>query len=228
MTPMLANIQTLVAVARLLGPPEPDDNTPAVMPEIGVCQQPGQPPLKFTQEQRKETRKRVRKACRALGNSRRVCDYMDLVVMRESSGNASVRHTLGQDADGQAENGLGPMGLSLRWHANKWPGDDEDPMFCTPEVSTVVLHQIIRRAVYNYNAENLAEVQDVFAGRIECVGSVENHTRRCFAQGTGARGICRRTAQYNHDCWAYLPKSEIGASVPFSKRRETALRLASQ
>lgn len=77
-----------------------------------------------------ETRERVWAACKSTGASDLYCRFWDAVIVRESWGGiASAVCTKGRDADGRGEYGVGPLCLSLRWHSDKWPGDDEDPAF---------------------------------------------------------------------------------------------------
>jgi hypothetical protein len=133
----------------------------------------------WTRAEKAETRARVRSACRARGGSELYCDYLDAAVVRESWGGiASAVHRLGVDADGDPEYGLGPMGLSVKWHADKWPGDDEDPAFCLPEVSYLVADAIARRAVRVYGASNAVELQAVYGGG--------RGVRQCVDRGTPA------------------------------------------
>jgi hypothetical protein len=202
---------------------------------------------RWSSEDKARTRQRVQAACKALGASPIICAYDDAIVWRESfGGEASVRHTQGRDADGREEHGLGPMGLSLRWHADKWPGNDEDPAFCTPEVSVVVAHEIYWRAVTIYGADSIADIQAIYAGRFVC----EHHrqwawlarlpwigprlaprlpTRReCRPAPTSkmeAR-ICERMAARGYNCHSIVRESDLGKRVPLEGRRGWAVRQA--
>jgi len=119
----------------------------------------------WTPAEKARTRDRVRSACEARGGSDLYCDFHIAAVKRESWGGiASAVHRLGADGDGEPEYGLGPQGLSLRWHRDKWPGSDEEPAFCVPEVSYLVADAIARRAVRVYGASNAVELQAVFGG----------------------------------------------------------------
>jgi hypothetical protein len=166
---------------------------------------------------RRETRARVRAACRAVGGSDLYCAIWDAVAARESSYRAGARHTIGE-----GEHGLGVFGLSLRWHADKWPGDDEDPAWCTPEAAFAVAHAIAWAAVTRYHATNAADVQAVFAGRWRCRG--EGATRRCQADPTprGLRAICGRLEARGWSCWAPLRLADLGQRLPRAARRSWA------
>jgi len=137
----------------------------AALPSTGDACDPDARAGSWTREQKARTRARVRSACKARGGSDLYCDWHDAAVVRESWGGiAGAVHRLGVDADGDDEYGLGAQGLSVKWHADKWPGADEDPTFCTPEVSYLVSDAIARRAVRVYGASNAVELQAVFGG----------------------------------------------------------------
>jgi hypothetical protein len=114
---------------------------------------------------RLETRERIRSACRDLGATADVCEALDVVVVRESSGRATVRHELGPN-----EHGRGATGLSVRLHAAKWAHDATEADLCTPEIAGVVVLRIWRTAVRTYGARTLLDLQRVFAGRWMDVG----------------------------------------------------------
>lgn len=114
---------------------------------------------------RTETRERIRSACRDLGASADICEALDVVVVRESSGRATVRHELGPN-----ERGRGATGLSVRLHAAKWSPTATEADLCTPEIAGVVTLRIWRTAVRTYGARNLLDLQRVFAGRWMDVG----------------------------------------------------------
>ncbi len=208
----------------------------------------------YTKAERRETRERVQEVCKQVGASKPVCAYLDAIVVRESSGRSGVRHTIGSPEHGVTENGLGAMGLSLRWHADKWPGDDEDPMFCVPEVSAIVALDIVHRAVKKWGANSLTEVQAVYGGQFGCSSGRErlDPWRRAFNRISAALShfgfsfgtfrpkvkrtcglhvtprtvrVCRRLERYDVDCWAEIGEEDIGELPPMISRRELAARL---
>jgi len=209
-------MEKLIFLLLLFGNPE------RPVAEVGQCEPVGGH-YTWTQEARHETRSRAQAACEAVGASDAICAFVDAVVVRESSGRSGVRHTKGRN-----ENGLGAMGLSLRWHRDKWPGKDEDPMFCQPEVSFIVAHAIMWRAVTRYHARSLLEVQAIYAGQWECFRDPETDTRRCFANPTmrTVKSICGRLKMRGHDCHAPIDKSDLGKRIPFRERRAWAERVA--
>lgn len=130
----------------------------------------------WTRAQKQRTRDRVAKACEYVGGSPLYCEFWQAAITRESWGGvASAVHTRGTDVDGDTEDGLGPLGISRKWHASKWPGDDELPALCTPEVSFLIGHAIALRAVEAYGASTLVEIQAVYGGGVGVV--------RCRATG---------------------------------------------
>lgn len=210
------------------------------------CNDVGAPRVRWSAEAKAVTRERVQAACEALGAAPIVCAYDDAIVWRESfGGEASVRHMRGVDADGTPEHGLGPMGLSLRWHADKWPGDDEDPAFCTPEASVIVAHEIYWRAVTRYNATNIVEIQAVFAGRFRC--HVRDRwgwlarvwpplalvlpvaERECWPMPTAsmAADVCERMQARGFNCYRRVSAEDLGVRVPLDHRRAWVMRMAS-
>jgi len=161
----------------------------------------------------RETRARVQAVCKEVGADPIVCAYMDAVVVRESSGRSGVRHTKGKN-----ENGLGAMGLSLRWHRDKWPGEDEDPLFCHPEVTAVVSLAIMHRAMQRYKAKNIVEIQAIYAGNWTCQG--EGRERKCRARVTKrTTNVCGRMSARGFDCWKTLTKKDLGRKIPMDERR---------
>jgi hypothetical protein len=211
------------------------------------CDSPGERTT-WANSDKARTRARVRAACEALGASPIVCAYDDAVVWRESFGGAaSVRHTRGKDADGTPEHGLGPMGLSLRWHAGKWAGNDEDPAFCSPEVSVAVAHEIYWRAVTAYGADSIADIQAIYAGHFVCetvdhfgwlgrvpfVGPVIERwlpkpVRDCRPDPTaeGEQDICDRMAARDFNCHAVVTAEDLGRRLEPAEMRSWAHRLA--
>lgn len=172
--------------------------------------------MEWSAEQRQETRDRVRLAClHHLKASPTVCAFYEAVVIRESSGRASVRHTLGQ-----GENGLGAMGLSLRWHANKWPGNDEDPMFCTPEVSLIVAHAIVWRAFTRYHATTMLDAQAVYGAQWRCFENKGKRTCTAAPNGRTEDAICGRMRHLGASCYAPITRKDLGRRVPLGERRQ--------
>lgn len=209
----------LLLAALLLAAPEEE------LPVIGQCDPVGasrDERLPWTKEMREEVRQRVKWACRhELKASPIVCAYYDAVVVRESSGRASIRHTLGK-----GENGLGAMGLSLRWHHDKWPGKDEDPAWCTPEASLITAHAIVWRAFDRYHAENALDIQAVYGqGGGDCFMQYNPKTRKekrvCYASPTNrtVKSICSRMKARGFSCYQRITKKDLGLKVPRSKRR---------
>lgn len=216
--------------------------TPTRDGPMGKCDPIGGPRLAWTKADKAETRARVRAVCRDRGASAEVCNYLSVVVCRESfCGQASIRHTRGAGQQGLGENGLGPMGLGVRTMRHLWPGDDEDPMFCRPEVSALVALELIRRAVKpakphmggGWGATNLIGVQAIYAGHF---GSwVDDRGVRYKAPGrTLDPGLCERLSKTrlpsgkSASCWSPLAPGDVGRRVPSSRRRAMALDLAAR
>ena len=186
------------------------------------CNGRGEARTPWTREAKRRTQERIEGVLEDLAVAPIVRAFHRLVVCRESfCGEASVRHTLGEDVLGQ-EDGLGAYGLSLRWHANKWPGEDEDAAFCTPEVSAVVAHELMWRAVTRYGASNMVEVQAVYAGAVTC----RNGDCSFELSASKRRGFCERLAGYGHSCWAPITERDLGRRLARSERREWALSRA--
>ncbi|HVI00858.1 MAG TPA: hypothetical protein VM869_19205 [Enhygromyxa sp.] len=207
------------------------------------CDAPDGPREPWTREAKARTRARVQAGCKALRAAPIVCAYYQAIVSRESFGGASSRrHTLGS-----TENGLGPMGLSLRMTANKWPGDDEDPAYCTPEVSLVVAHEIVWRAVTVYGADSIADVQAIYGGRWRCVTAdrwrwitgvpmlgrlvarwLPGPDRECMPAPTAATEarICERMDGRGYNCHALITIEDLGRRIPLEQRRSWALSQA--
>lgn len=179
----------------------------------------GDPAAKVTAAERQETRQRVQAVCHEVGAKPIVCDYMDAIVVRESSGRAGVRHTKGKN-----ENGLGPMGLSLRWHADKWPGTDEDPMFCQPEVSALVALSIFHRA-FRYRAQNILDVQMIYGGHKGHHGEGRNKIYWITYPPKLERDICARMKRRGRYCRSHVSKRDLGRVVKLGERRALAAKL---
>ena len=146
--------------------------------------------FRSTKDVRKDAKARVLKTCRALGGSRQACAVMGAMVSRESSGDPCAVHRLGE-----GEYGLGVLGLSCRWHRNKWDGDCEQ--FRKPEVSAVVVMRIFRRAVSRHGATSWADVNEVF-------GTGKNGER------PAARNVfCHRLKRRGLDCQDD-PRGQLG------------------
>lgn len=199
---------------------------------VGQCDDPGVNTY-WSKAQRKETRARVQAVCKAVKASPIICAYMDVIVVRESSGRAGVAHTLGKN-----EKGIGAMGLSTRWHHDKWPGKDENPMFCQPEVSAVVALAIMWRAVTHYGAQNVADLQAIYGGYWSCdsytyedpkTGKIKKH-RSCWPSSNYERrvGICRRMEDRGYSCESSISKRYLGKKIKFGQRRKFALDLAAK
>lgn len=178
--------------------------------------------VRWTDEAKARTRERIDVALDDLDVAPIVRAFHRLVVCRESfCGEASVRHTLGEDVRG-SEDGLGAYGLSLRWHGNKWDGDDLEPALCTPEVSVAIAHEIVWRAVTRYGARNIAEIQAVYGGFVECDGGECLFT----LPASKRRSVCTRLARFGHDCSAPISRADLGRRLSKGQRRGWALGLA--
>jgi hypothetical protein len=178
---------------------------------IGSCDPVDGQRIEFSRHDRHQVRRMVRRTGRDLGAAPIFLAYLDAVTVRESSGASSRRHDGGT--------GLGPHGLNPRSHGDKWPGRDEDPAFCRPRVSTLIVHAIAHRAVEKYGAENAWDIQAVFAGRFECVGN--GTARPCTGeqQDRTTSAICSRMASRGFSCYAPITARELGPKVPLSQRR---------
>lgn len=149
------------------------------------------PAERSTAEVREDARERVRRTCRALGASAEACEVLDVMVVRESSGDPCAVHTLGE-----GEYGLGVLGLSCRWHARSWDGRCES--LRTPEIAAVVGLRIYRRAVSHHEAVTWASVNEVFA---------TGGTRR--SRPRAVERWCSRLAARGIDCLAD-PRGQLG------------------
>jgi hypothetical protein len=214
-------MNAIIALLMLILPSAAESAPDPSVGMIGQCDPIDGPRLTWTREARRETRRRVQRACRSVGASPAVCAFADAVVIRESAGRAGVRHTLGTPEKGIKENGLGAMGLSLRWHADKWPGKDEDPAFCVPEASFIVAHSIMWRAVTRYRAANLLEVQAIYAGRWDCYIDPRTSKKTCRADPSPrtVRAICGRLRARGHSCYDPITKKDLGEKIPLRERR---------
>lgn len=195
---------------------------PSSPPQMGVCTAPDAPNVAWPRKLRRETQARVQRACHDVGASKVICAFADAIVIRESSGRAGVRHRLGHN-----EHGLGAMGLSLRWHRDKWPGRDEDPQFCKPEVSFAVAHAVMWRAVTRYKATTLLEIQAIYEGRWFCFPHPTTGKPMCRATPTRrTRGnICGRMRTRGFSCDEPITRKDLGRKVDRARRRDWALSL---
>lgn len=201
----------------------------------------------WSREDKLRARERLRLACEAAGGSDDYCAFWDAVTCREAwCGVASAVHLQGVDVDGDHEFGLGMLGLSVKWHEDKWDGEDEDPAFCSPEVSFVVGHAIAWAAVERYGARNWVELQAVFGGGAErvCVADRLPSWLWIFDGVLGLRwltafaptsmtcklrvlprhveAICSRLGQRDIECWAPLTVEHLGEKIPLEERRAWA------
>jgi hypothetical protein len=218
----MSALLTLLFTLLLASPPA--ESLPATQVEelpAPSCDPETGPARTYTLEDRRETRARVRAVCEYVGASPITCAFMDAVVVRESSGRAGVRHR-----KGRREDGLGPMGISLRWHRAKWPGDDEDPMLCHPEVSALVALDTMHRAVRRYQADTMLEVQAVYGGSWSCWRDDQDQ-RHCQALPTAGtvRSICSRLEARGFSCLAPIDRADLGRYVPVQERRRVAALL---
>ena len=219
---MFALKELILMLVTLFAPAAPSSTLALPKLEAPTCDPKSGERPEYTAEQRRETRARVKAVCDYVGAKPIVCAFLDSVVVRESSGRAGVRHHKGVN-----ENGLGATGLSLRWHSDKWPGKDEDPMFCHPEVSALVTLAIMDRAFKRYHAENMVDVQAIFAGRWTCWYNTDLERRQCAADPSQRtiNAICSRMEGRSHSCWTHVSRSDLGQPIPYSERREVAAKL---
>ena len=182
---------------------------------IGDCEPVDGPRLEFTPAERAEVKRRNIAAAEAMGWGPIFVAYFDAVAERESTYNPSVRHGLGKN-----ENGLGLHGLGYI-HRTKWPGPWED--MCVPENSLMVASEIVWIAVYKYGAENLWDVQHVFAGRLACVGAPGECTGEMQDRTTSA--ICGRMSSRGFSCNARLLGWGMAPRVPLNDRAKAAREL---
>lgn len=220
---MLTSIAASRALALLLQASAVETPAADIVGRVGQCDPQDGPGLTWTAEARQETRARVQATCRAVGASKAVCEWLDVSVVRESSGRPGVRHTRAL-----GEVGLGPLGLSLRWHRDKWPGQDEDPAFCTPEASALVALEIAHRAVDRYEVDDLVGVQSIFGGHWRCFTDTESGDKVCYASREEDVVLCSALAARGVDCFDKISKKDLGRRVPLKKRRETAESLAAK
>lgn len=189
--------------------------TPTPDSPIGLCDPVDGPRVKFSKADRDEVFVRLERACIRAGDSPEFCEWIDMVAFRESRGRSSVRHTRAE-----GENGIGALGLSIRWQAHRWPGD-ADPDFCLPEVSYVVAREIAIKAVRVYHAQTYLDVQAVYSGRVG-KSVTPNGNRYNFAAPTNqtARISCGGLAKRGIRCHDKLPADFLAPSMPLAARRK--------
>ena len=213
---------------------------PAPLPAMGACAAPGAARAHWPRALRRETRERVQAIARGEGASETIVRYADAVVMRESSGDAHVRHT-----QGEGEDGVGPMGLSLRWHASKWPGSP-DPDWCQPEASYEVARVVWRRAIEHYGATNVAEIQAIFGGHWVCerpapswwrtipglawLADLHDRNLDCepLLPPKSTAALCKRMRDRGASCWTRVTVDDLGTPTPKHRRREIAFGYAAR
>ena len=191
----------------------------AAVGTIGQCDPPDGPRATWSRSAKAETRARVQAVCEHVRASEAVCEYLDVVVYRESFGGAAgVWHDQGR--------GLGAMGLMISAHRDKWPGNDEKPAFCQPEVSALVTLEILHRAARKWNAGSLGELDSVFSGRMRTFLLEDGSKLR--TPGKPSSGICARLKRRGLRCHARLTAKDLGRRVPYRKRRGLAWALAAR
>ena len=214
-------LPVLLAIGLLVSRPCAAAPIPGVIPG-DYCNARDEPRVPWTRDAKRRTQTRVERVLGALRVAPIIRAFHRVVICREAfCGEASVRHTLGGDVRGR-EDGLGAYGLSLRWHKNKWPGEDLEPALCTIEVSTVIAHELMWRAVTRYGARNLAEVQAVYAGAVSCV---EGDCRFELSLSK-RRGFCERLSSHGYDCAAPITEQDLGRRLGPDERQEWALAQA--
>lgn len=140
--------------------------------------------------ERDDHRRRVRATCEALGASAEACDVVDVIAVRESSGDACAVHVLGPN-----EYGLGAHGLSWKWHQRKWYADvgGEPDIFRLPEVSTIVTMRLMRQAARRRDVRDWGDVGEIFAGRVHPDSRDRSRRARFCHRLAGAGVDCRKS-----------------------------------
>jgi hypothetical protein len=188
---------------------------------LGSCSPQDGPGLRWAPEVRAEARARARAVWVAQGVSKDALAYIDAVGERESDYRPGVWHDGGR--------GLGMHGLNMRSHRDKWPGDDEFPSFCQPEVSALVALEIAHRAYRRYGARDWVAVQSIYGGRWRCYVVPDERgrpRRRCWASRTKDPGTCHRMAVRGGDCRRVIRRKDLGRRTPTAQLRERARELA--
>lgn len=158
-----------------------------------------------THVERFVARERAIAACRSLGATDNVCEALDAVVVRESSGMPQVEHKLGPN-----EHGRGLAGLAVRLHADKWKAGTPEEALCVPEVSAVIVMRIWRTAIMAYGARDLLDLQRVFAGRFDDLGQEPTHPRD--------RDWCSRLRKRGVSCLETVRLKSLGRELRRSKQ----------
>jgi hypothetical protein len=219
----------------------------AELPEGDICD-PTARARSWTKAQKKVTRDRIWAACKRVGGSDLYCSFWMAAICREAwCGIASAVHTRGVDADGEPEYGLGALALSVKFHRGKWPGNDEDPAFCVPEVAFAVGHAIAWKAMTTYHAHNAIGIQAIFGGgkdshRCEVVGGWLDDAPMirwlwslAFDLPERGRTRCVATPQLRHresvcsrmqGCGKLLTIEDLGEEIPLERRRAWAIEAA--
>ena len=175
---------------------------------IGECDPKDGPAVEFSDSDRAEVYRRVRRSSIMHREAPIMAAYWDAVTERESHGRASIRHTRGK-----GENGLGPHALG--WiHRAKWPGDWGD--MCTPEYSHATARAITRIAFEKYGARSIWEFQAIYAGRMGCVGRSGTCTGR---QQDLTAHVCPRMRRRGYSCHAKISASDLGLDIPKEDRK---------
>lgn len=146
---------------------------------------------RFDKDVRNQTWLRSRAMCEYVGAHPDTCEFVEAVGNRESRHRLCSVHVKGHD-----EFGLGPHGLDLFYHWDKWSGRRWYPRmgwevakeFYVPEVSTIVVLRIVNRAIYMHHAKNWVEVNSVFA------------TGRVRVREEKDAAFCRHLSRWKLDC----------------------------
>ena len=210
-----------------IGEPYPIDPTleaekPIV--EIGQCDPVDKEdrPFRWTHAKRREVRDRLDYTFRSQRAAPIIRAYVDVIAYRESyGGTASVRHTLGKN-----ENGLGPLGLSIRFQGRFWSGDP-DPDFCTPEVSAVVAHAFFWVAYDNYQARSIADLQAIYGGHwskstLWPSGRIVRRANQWYKEKPR---LCAMMKKRGYNCEEKITARTLGRRVHVSKRLDIVAKL---
>lgn len=192
---------------------------------VGQCDPMEGEGLTWTQESQDEARARLAAACTShlVNASPVVCAWVDVSFDRESGyagGGPGVWHKRGS-----GDVGLGPLALSLKWNRHRWPGEDEHPAFCQPEVSVIVALSIAHTAWHKYGARTPIELQSIFGGHWKCVHVEGKRGKVCRPTKTKNSHLCRGLKRRGFDCEERLNESDLGRHVPVGERRELARQL---
>lgn len=208
----------------LLGAHQPTAKIEASIPvlrdgRVGECNPVEGPGLRWTRASRTEARARVLAVFDYVGASEAFRTYAKVIGSRESSWMPGVWHDGGR--------GLGAMGLMISAHHDKWPGDDENPAFCWPEVSALVALEVMHRAVHNWHAGNLVEIQAIYSGRFRKIVLEDGTVLRAPGRTTDPN-LCARLARRGVSCLAPITAADLGRRVPKHRMREVAAELAAK